>query len=1164
MNSQKRLLVLSLVIIILSACRRNVEPAPATSPAVSPTELPAMVQTTDMATGADRSSSVLFSEILPGVPGRNNREFIELFNPGVDAIDLNGWSLWYLTREGQEATQLFAWNTRTDIPGLGHYLLVHEDEEFGLLPDAVYDSAMFEGKGGLTLINADGEVVDRFGWGDAPAEFLAGSPIVDFEKGNSLERLPGGDLGNGSNSGNNAADFVAHADADPQNSGSPITPLPAEYLAISLEYPEAALPGAEFDLTVNVDNLSEDAVFEVLVSLPLAEGFLEVNLPPGAELVNGRVTWKIDGIDAGETHSDVLMLSAPFVNVDTYVGGYYAETPNLARAYGPPQILQMADSAIPIAVARSLPEGSEVTVEGVVTMYPGGFFAGSSSAKFYVEDETGGVQIFADGGRFDVAVNLGDLVRVNGRTELFRDSLEVIPEDNLTDIELLESPGPVPEPTEITIEDNETDDAVLGRLNVVEGTARRIDELTYHYEIDLEDESGYRTLLYIEKDTGVNADGLCVGCNYRVSGISELVSGVRQLKPRLPSDIVEIYPPVLRLEAFAPTNILPGETMPVTITAVNHSGTPMTGVLITTEMADGSREQWLIYDLDGDGASKSVTTTIQVPPDAAGIVDVGSISAVSDQWLEPAVAQLNETYIGEGVPIWAIQGDGKRSPFVGEPVTAIGTVTGTFPEMDGFFLQTLEADGDPATSDGIFVATDNLGQKIQMGDIVEVNGRVREDAGQTILRPAMPSDIVVRSEGTESAIEPVVYDPPAVAEKAEVYQESLEGMLVTINQPSTVVGPTNRYGESILVYDKWDKDLVRRSDGPLGYMMWVDDGTFDSYENQDTLPTAVARGDKVHEVIGPLAYTFGNYKIAPIEDPQVTYAQQSLPTLPEAGGDHFSVATFNVENMFDAQIPHPDSPPRPSEENFRQDLHKVAEAIKVMGAPTILALQEVENIEVLKLLAAQPQLADYDYVPVLLEGKDSRGIDLGYLIRGDRATLEDYATIDAPGELFSRPPLMLNVTVHLDSGDQQVILLNNHFLSLSAGEMQTEVVRNNQAAWNATLVEELQASYPNAEIVVVGDLNSFYLTKPIETLQNAGLRHAYEYHQESDLPYTYIYEGYSQTLDHILMSEALFQNLSSVEALHINADFPIAHPDDRSARRVSDHDPLVVTFAFDE
>ncbi len=48
------------------------------------------------------------------------------------------------------------------------------------------------------------------------------------------------------------------------------------------------------------------------------------------------------------------------------------------------------------------------------------------------------------------------------------------------------------------------------------------------------------------------------------------------------------------------------------------------------------------------------------------------------------------------------------------------------------------------------------------------------------------------------------------------------------------------------------------------------------------------------------------------------------------------------------------------------------------------------------------------------------------------------------------------------------------------------------------------------------------------------------------------------------MSEALFQNLSSVEALHINADFPIAHPNDRSARRVSDHGPLVVTFAFDE
>ena len=115
-------MVLILVIIILSTCTRNDEPTPSPSPAALPTTLPETVQATIMATGADPSSSVSFSEIVPGIPGRNNREFIELFNPGFEAIDLDGWSLWHQTREGQEPSRLFVWNERADIPGYGALL----------------------------------------------------------------------------------------------------------------------------------------------------------------------------------------------------------------------------------------------------------------------------------------------------------------------------------------------------------------------------------------------------------------------------------------------------------------------------------------------------------------------------------------------------------------------------------------------------------------------------------------------------------------------------------------------------------------------------------------------------------------------------------------------------------------------------------------------------------------------------------------------------------------------------------------------------------------------------------------------------------------------------------------------------------------------------------
>jgi predicted extracellular nuclease len=235
-----------------------------------------------------------------------------------------------------------------------------------------------------------------------------------------------------------------------------------------------------------------------------------------------------------------------------------------------------------------------------------------------------------------------------------------------------------------------------------------------------------------------------------------------------------------------------------------------------------------------------------------------------------------------------------------------------------------------------------------------------------------------------------------------------------------------------------------------------------------------------------------------------------------------------------------------------------------MGAPTIIGLQEVENIDVLQDLVEEESIAELGYEPFLVEGNDSRGIDVGYLVRSDRAMVESAAAFDAPGDLFARPPLVITVTVHLESGDQTIIVLNNHFLSLSAGEEATEPVRAAQAAWNATAVEQLAVNAPEAHFVVLGDLNSFYQTLPLDKLEQAGLRHVYQYLPEEERPYTYNFAGRTQTLDHILVSPALFDRLTLVEVLHSNADYPLGDPEDSSPRRVSDHDPLVAIFTFIE
>ncbi len=86
---------------------------------------------------------------------------------------------------------------------------------------------------------------------------------------------------------------------------------------------------------------------------------------------------------------------------------------------------EIGGSAIPVSTARELIE-KEVVVEGISTMYVGGFYAGSG-AKFYLEDESGGVQIYVANAGNSLVVPLGSTVRVRGVIEPYRDSIELIP-----------------------------------------------------------------------------------------------------------------------------------------------------------------------------------------------------------------------------------------------------------------------------------------------------------------------------------------------------------------------------------------------------------------------------------------------------------------------------------------------------------------------------------------------------------------------------------------------------------------------------------------------------------------------------------------------------------------------------------------------------------------
>jgi uncharacterized protein len=111
----------------------------------------------------------------------------------------------------------------------------------------------------------------------------------------------------------------------------------------------------------------------------------------------------------------------------------------------------------------------------------------------------------------------------------------------------------------------------------------------------------------------------------------------------------------------------------------------------------------------------------------------------------------------------------------------------------------------------------------------------------------------------------------------------------------------------------------------------------------------------------------------------------------------------------------------------------------------------------------------------------------------------------------------------------------------------TETQRAGQATAVADFVQDIFALQPNASVVIAGDLNDFDYSAAVGILTATGM---------VDLPntlpdgerYTYVFEGNSQVLDHILISPAIAARGFVYDVVHVNSEF---------ADQASDHEPQV-------
>ncbi|MCM1983246.1 5'-nucleotidase C-terminal domain-containing protein [Lyngbya confervoides] len=572
---------------------------------------------------------------------------------------------------------------------------------------------------------------------------------------------------------------------------------------------------------------------------------------------------------------------------------------------------------------------------------------------------------------------------------------------------------------------------------------------------------------------------------------------------------------------------------------------------------------------------------------------------------------------GNLTPIYEIQGAGHTSPWVGQSVTTTGIVTAVdhngfylqdatgdsnIATSDAIFVFT---GSTPGVGIGDALEVTGLVSEFFPGGQATGNLSTTQISGNptvTVLSSghSLPATTIIGSGGR--IVPNANIDDDAFASfdpetDGIDYFESLEAMLVTA-EDLVAVSSTNRFGEIFAVANQGAFATGISDRGTLN----IAPDDFNPERIQiDTDPEVsgfevpgVNTGDILGDVTGVIGYDFGNFQIIPTLDFRANVQSvglQAESTNLLGSANQLTVASYNVLNL----DPNDD----PSETQADADIangrfEAIAQhIISNLGIPDIIGLQEIQDnsggtdngitaadvtLQTLVEVIAAAGGPQYEFIdnPFITNnasgGQPGANIRTAFLYNPGRVNLVpgSVQTIGSQtaGGAFAdaRLPLVADFTFN----GETVTILNNHFSSKGGsapifGVQQPFEVRQEDLTVNGSLNErqaqsaEIQSfvsglltTAPHANVVVLGDLNEFEFVSPVTGLESAGLTNLTHTLPENER-YTFNFQGNSQSLDHILVSNSLSAG-AEFDIVHVNSEFVDTNT------RASDHDPLVARF----
>ncbi|MBI5496466.1 MAG: endonuclease/exonuclease/phosphatase family protein [Deltaproteobacteria bacterium] len=260
----------------------------------------------------------------------------------------------------------------------------------------------------------------------------------------------------------------------------------------------------------------------------------------------------------------------------------------------------------------------------------------------------------------------------------------------------------------------------------------------------------------------------------------------------------------------------------------------------------------------------------------------------------------------------------------------------------------------------------------------------------------------------------------------------------------------------------------------------------------------------------------------------------AAPAPDAAVAPRLAVATFNVHRLFDMTCDtgacgETDYEAHPTADEFRTRTLAVGAGVQLLGVD-VAVLQEIESQACMDAL--QQALTAPFPVAVLGETGGAASLDVAVLARGELVATRSHAAevlprADGGVTTFARDLL----EVHLRVGTAHVVVFAAHFRSKRSDDPDRRLAEARAAR---RIIDGVAATYPDAVVVLGGDLNDTPGSAPLHALEtDGGLIRVAQWLPAAEQA-TYHFNGQGQALDHLYVLPAAAPRiiLESVRVIH--------------------------------